>query len=84
MPKTDYVNFSDINDLQRRIMIVVNDWVHIEKTPIPLSEIMKSMDDQGVKDFTTIKAIQVLLKKGYIRRAIIISNKRSYVMLKGL
>lgn len=84
MPKTDYVNFSDINDLQRRIMIVVNDWAHKEKTPIPLKEIMKSMDDQGVKDFTTIKAIQVLLKKGYIRRAVIISNKRSFVMLRGL
>lgn len=82
MPRTSYTNLKEINELQENIMIFVDVWVHKEKTPVPLKEIIENMTQQGVKNFTTIKAINVLLKKGYIRRAFTISNKSSFVQLR--
>lgn len=81
---TTYVSLSEINDLQTAIMHFVDHWARTEKTPIPLREIVTAMSDQGVHDFTTIKAIKVLLSKGYIRRAIVISNKSSFVQLRSV
>ena len=75
-------NFTEINELQTKIMQFIDIWVHTEKTPIPLREIIKNMTQQGVKDSATIKAVNVLLVKGYIRRAVIISNKSYFVMLR--
>jgi len=82
--KTTYVSLSEINDLQTAIMHFITHWVHTEKTPVPLREIIEGMTLQGVHDFTTIKAIQVLLNKGYIRRAIVISNRSSFVQLRSV
>lgn len=82
MGKTVYVSISDINNLQSDIMKFVDTWVHEKKTPIPLKEIVLNMTDNGVKNFTTIKALNSLLKKGYIRRAVTISNKSSFVQLR--
>lgn len=82
--KTIYVSLSDIDQLQTKIMQFVDHWVRTEKTPIPLKEIIKAMEMQAINDFTTIKAINVLLKKGYIRRAVVISNKSSFVQLRSL
>jgi hypothetical protein len=82
--KTVYTNLSEINDLQTAIMRFVDNWARVEKTPIPLREIINGMTMQGIHDFTTIKAIKVLLNKGYIRRAIVISNKSSFVQLRGV
>lgn len=84
MSKTIYVSISELNELQTNIMRYINVWVHTEKTPIPLKEIIEGMTKQGVKSYTTIKSIDVLLKKGYIRRAIVISNKSSFVMVRGI
>ena len=74
----------DINKLQYNIMLFVEEWAHKEKTPIPRQEIVKGMGKKGVKSFTAINAINSLLKKGYIRRAIVISNKTYYVMLRSI
>lgn len=82
MTKTLYVSLSEVNNVQTSIMEFVDVWVHTEKTPVPLKEIISTMLTEGIKSPTTIKAINVLLKKGYIRRAIIISNKSSFVQLK--
>jgi len=65
-------------------MRFVDKWVHEQKTPIPLKEIITEMKNQEIPDFTTIKALNVLLKKGYIRRAVIISNTTSFVQLRGI
>jgi hypothetical protein len=81
---TEYIPYIEIDRLQQSIMVFINKWVHEEKTPIPLKEIIKNMSRQGIKDFTTIKAINVLLKKGYIRRAITYDNKSYFVMLRGI
>lgn len=84
MSHTVYVDFHEINKLQTDIMIFVSWWVHKKKTPIPYREIIVDMTSKGVKDFTTIKAINVLVKKGYIRRAYISSNKTYFVQLRGI
>ena len=81
---TVYTNLSEIDELQTNIMRFVGYWARTEKTPIPLREIIKAMENQSINDFTTIKAINVLLKKGYIRRAVVISNKSSFVQLRSV
>ena len=81
---TVYTNLSEIDELQTNIMRFVGYWARTEKIPIPLREIIKAMENQSVNDFTTIKAINVLLKKGYIRRAVVISNKSSFVQLRSV
>lgn len=80
--KTTYVNHSEINELQIKIMQAIDIWAHEQKTPIPLKEIIYRMTMQGIKDFTTIKALKVLLNKGYIRRSSEISNKSAFVQLR--
>lgn len=82
MLRAVYINLKEINKLQTRIMKFVDVWVHEEKTPIPLKEIIAEMKRQGVKDFTTVNAINGLLNKGYIRRAVTISNTTSFVQLR--
>lgn len=84
MSHTVYVNINEINKLQTDIMNFVDWWVHKKKTPIPYKEIIVKMTSEGVKDFTTIKAINALVKKGYIRRAYMISNKTYFVQLRGI
>jgi len=82
MVQTVYVDFVDVNALQQDIMCFIEWWVHEKKTPIPLKAIIKKMKENKVKDFTTTNAINSLLRKGYIRRAIIISNTTSFVQLR--
>lgn len=57
-------------------------WVHNKKTPIPLKAIVAEMKRQGVKEPATVYALKQLTAKKYLRRAIIISNTRSYVQLR--
>jgi len=74
----------DINKLQHDIMIFIDGWARTKKTPIPRKEIIKDMEVKGVKNFTAINAINSLIKKGYIRRAVTISNKTYYIQLRGI
>ena len=79
---TDYINVDEIDKNQREVMLFVDFWVREKKTPVPQKEIVAIMLTKKVPMPTTIYSIQILLKKGYIRRAITISNKRSYVQLR--
>ena len=63
-------------------MLFVDHWVRTEKTPVPLKEIIKEMENQGVHDFTVLKSINVLLKKGYIRRAIMVRHRAAFVQIR--
>jgi PII-like signaling protein len=63
-------------------MYFVDDWVHKEKTPVPHSKIISKMKEEGVKGFTTINALNGLLKKGWIRRSCTFSNRTFYVQLR--
>lgn len=80
--KTVYFNLSEINELQTDIMKFIDIWAHNNKTPIPLKLIIDEMTRESIKKPTTIKAIGVLLRKGYIRRANTISNKTYFVQLR--
>lgn len=82
MAKSVYISFSEVNTLQKTIMAVVDQWVHVQKTPIPQTEIIKNLKETGHKSFTVVNALNSLLKKGYIRRAYMISNKTYYVQLR--
>jgi len=82
--ETAYTSYNELTELQHKIMVVVSEWAHKEKTPIALKEIMLKMKEQGTKDPTTINSIHGLLKKGYIRRAYIISNKSYFVQLRSI
>jgi len=81
MIKTVYKDFIQLNRLQTDIMIFIDYWVKEQKTPVPQKEIIINMKNNGVKDFTTVWALNALIKKGYIRRAYTISNKTFYVQL---
>lgn len=82
MGKTQYTNLREVDELQTNIMRFVDLWVHEKKTTVPLKEIIRYMSNEGIKSFTTIKAIGVLIKKGYIRRSEEISNKTYFVQLR--
>jgi len=82
MPKTAYVNVKDVNRLQENIVNFIWAWAKIEKTPIPQKDIIVGMREQGVKTFTTVNALNSLLRKGYIRRASTVSNKTYYVLCR--
>lgn len=82
MTSTVYVSVNEINKLQTDIMHYIDWWAREEKTPIPQKQIIIHMKEEGVKDFTTINAVNSLLHKGYIRRAYTISNKTFYVMIR--
>lgn len=82
MRKISYISIDGVNPLQTSIMQFVDFWVHEKKTPIPLQAILSHMKQEGVKEVTTVNAINILLRKGYIRRAIVTSNKSSFVQLR--
>jgi hypothetical protein len=84
MPEAFYISLSEINELQTNIMLFVSYWVKKKKTPVPQKDIILRMQANGIKNFTTVNALNSLLRKGYIRRAYTISNKTTYVQLRGI
>ena len=82
MQTTVYKDFCEINKLQTDIMVYIDRWVHEEKTPVPQKEIIQNMKMNGIKDFTIVNALNALMRKGYLRRAYMISNKTFYVQLR--
>lgn len=88
MAKAVYINIDEstkeVSTLQKDIMLFVDVWVKKHNTPVPKREIVRHMLEAGAKDFKTDHALNLLLRKGYIRRAVTISNKTSYVQMKSL
>lgn len=80
--RTIYLPVEEINETQKKVFQFIKYWVKTENTPIPHSEILKAMGKEMFPDITTVGAITALLHKGYIRKAVITSNKRYYVMLR--
>lgn len=72
------------NELQENIMLFISKWARENKGPIPRKNIVTAMTNNGVKSFTTINAINVLLRKGYVRRSVGRSNTTSYVQIRTL
>lgn len=80
--KTIYTNLYEITPLQQKIMRYFDYWVHVEKTPVPLAKIIEEMKNREEKSSTVVNALNGLLKLGYIRRSVEVSNKTFYVMLR--
>lgn len=76
------IGLSDINELQSRIVLVIDGWVRTNKTPVPKKYLIKEMKNNGVKEVTTKAAINVLLRRGYIRKAVTLTTQVSYVQLR--
>ena len=82
MKQTVYTNLYGITKLQQKIMRFIDYWVHVEKTPIPRKSIIDEMKTKNEKSSTVVNALNGLLRLGYIRRAVITSNKTYYVQLR--
>ena len=80
--KTKYTNLYEITELQQTIVKYITYWASTEKEPIPQREIIDEMKRKGKKHSTVVNALNGLLKLGYIRRAVITSNKTYYVQLR--
>ena len=81
-PSLDYLEIKDINRLQYHIMLVIDKWASHHKHPISHKKVLNEMTDQGVKYYTTVNALNSLIRKGYIRRGVVSSNKTYYVQLQ--
>lgn len=76
---------SEINTLQTNIMIFAKGWANCKKTPVPQKEIIIAMKGIGVKSYTAVNAINALLTKGFIRRAVSPqANKTFYVLIRNI
>lgn len=84
MKKTEYNVFDELTEIQTSVMLFIIDWVRDKKTPVPHSEVLKSMEADGLKQFTIATAINSLLRKKYIRRGYSHSNKTFYVQLRNI
>lgn len=75
----------NINDVQRHVLSIISNWVRNEKTPIAQKKIVEIMSKETPVPQSTIKAaVRVLVKKGYIRKAITFQPGVSYVQLRSL
>lgn len=82
MSDTKWNRLFELTELQTEVMLFIQEWVHTENTPVPHSEVLKAMKKKGTKPPSTYNALQKLLKEHYIRKAIVISNKTYYVLLR--
>ena len=73
---------SDASDSQKIAMEIVDVWAHTEKTPIPRGVLFKELILRDIPDATVDKTIRNLVKKGFLRRTTIGSNKVAFVQLR--
>lgn len=84
MQETIYSDLSEITKLQFDIMKFIGAWAREKKVPIPQRVVILKMESMEVGQPTTLNALHGLLLKGYLRRAVIISNKTYYVQLRSV
>jgi len=75
---------NEISQMQRTIMQFIMNWVKKKKTAVPQQEIIKRMEKEGVKDFTTANALRTLCKKGYVKRGYTHTNRAAYVQIRSI
>ena len=81
--RLDCLNLRDINDFQQEVMGYIDWWVRDQKTCVPLKQIIAGMKKSGYKSFTTVNALNTLIKRGYIRRSVVSENNRTtFVQLR--
>lgn len=72
----------NLSNIQRQVLIIVDKWVRNKKTPVARNFIISEMEKNGIEDFTTIYTLNAVIKKGYIRKSCVSSNKTLYVQLR--
>jgi len=82
--KSIYVSINELSDSQMKVMEFIRDWVKEKKKTVPLKRIIQEMSKKGMKNETTIYSLKILIKKGYIRRSQMISNKTEFVQLRNV
>jgi hypothetical protein len=84
--KSEYIDISEssakVSALQVDIMLFVDVWVKRNNTPVPRQEIVNVMKKKGKTKDQIEHALNLLLRLGYVRKAVTISNKTSYVQLR--
>ena len=80
--KTAYVNLYTLTQTQNAIIRFIDYWVHVEKDPIPQKEVIQEMTRRGRNTSTVVSSLNGLIKLGYIRRSVKISNTTSYVQIR--
>lgn len=80
--QTVYINLQELTVLQTRIVKYISLWVREKKTQVPIKKIISTMKKEGVLEETTIKSLQSLVKKGFIRRSYHPSNKTYFTQLR--
>lgn len=76
------MQLDDINQFHFDIMKVIDTWSSKEKYPISRKFIITTIKKRGYGEPTIINALNSLMRKGYIRRAIGTSNKTYFVQLR--
>ena len=85
MPRTAYVDISELTELETSVMVFVIWWVHEKKTPVPQKKIADKITKDGGNYRAVLSAVQSLLRKGYIRRTVVFSSKEvRFVQLRSL
>lgn len=65
-------------------MAFIVQWVKHEKTSVPKQEIIKCMSKQGMNYFSIIRSIDMLVRKGYIRKSQTMGKQVSYIQLRSI
>lgn len=83
-----YTNFYTITDLQQKIMRFIHERAHKEKTPISKQQVLDEMEKQDENRKGVSRALEGLIKQGYIRKAITSGGEGhstvKYVQLRSL
>lgn len=75
----------ELNQFQTNIMAFIKEWADTEKTIIPQKEILSYFSRHGVQSYTTLNAVNSLIKKGFIRKAYSeMKNRTYYVMIRNI
>ena len=71
-------------DAQKKAFVFIDEWVRLEKTPMPKKELFKKLVLADISESTARKSIAALVTKGFIRRAATSTNQTFYVMLRSM
>jgi hypothetical protein len=69
-------------NIEEAIMAFIDYWVRSNNTAVPKKEIMEKMLKDGIKTYTTLNALNALIKKRYIRKGHQATNRTVYVQLR--
>lgn len=70
-----------MNKTQEAIILTIMDWAKTSRFPIPRKEIIARMKAKSVPESTVKASLKVLLKNGYIRKAVSVQHETTYVLL---